>query len=830
MGQVIDDSGTTAELPLVSVVLVNFRGAEDTITCLRHFDDIDWPKERLQLIVVDNNSGDGSDERIRSEAPNAEVHQSGSNLGFAGGCNFGVAKARGTYVGFINNDARPHPQWIRAAVRVMEGDKQVGCVASKVLDWDGRSVDYVDGSLTWYGMGYKREAEWPDNGSYETPRNVLFGTGAAMFVPAALFREIGGFDERYFMFYEDVDLGWRLNILGYDVRYVPDSVAFHRHHVTMKKFGNFRETYLLERNALLSMYKNLGDELLSASLGAAMTLSIRRSLARAPIELPVDTSTDGTADVAKLSLTGPYAIDYFLEQLPGLVESRRELQALRTRTDQEILPLFREAIEPAYPIAAYLETHEALVGIFNISALFHAPSKVLVVTGEPLSDKMAGPAIRAWEMASALGAGHQVHLASMFGVSVTSESFQVVSVASHQALKRETEWADIIIFQGFLLEAAPWLIQSSKLIVADIYDPMHLEQLEQARDRGEAGRHQAISDVTDLLNRQISRADMLLCASEKQRQFWLGELASQGRINMGTAGPLGRSMDDLLRVVPFGVEDEPPVQRHHGMRGAIPGVGQDDRIILWGGGVYNWFDPLTLIRAVGRLAERHDDVRLVFMGMKHPNPGVPDQRIAWEARESSDRLGLTDRVVFFNSGWVPYRDRADFLLDADVGVSTHFEHIETAYSFRTRILDYLWAGLPIVATTGDSFGNVLDSEGLGFGVPPEDVAALEHALEKVLFDRELAERMRTRVRAYAEEYRWASVLRPLLEFCDDPHPAMDIRMKHPGEGPRVTLRSRVPMSLKRDFDLALEYLRAGGFGLVYKRALNRLERQRSEKR
>ena len=207
----------------------------------------------------------------------------------------------------------------------------------------------------------------------------------------------------------------------------------------------------------------------------------------------------------------------------------------------------------------------------------------------------------------------------------------------------------------------------------------------------------------------------------------------------------------------------------------------------------------------------------------------PDQRIAWEARELSDRLGLTDRVVFFNSGWVPYRDRADFLLDADVGVSTHFEHIETAYSFRTRILDYLWAGLPIVATTGDSFGNVLNSEGLGFGVPPEDVAALEHALEKVLFDRELAERMRTRVRAYAEEYRWASVLRPLLEFCDDPHPAMDIRMKHSGEGPRVTLRSRVPVSLKRDFDLALEYLRAGGFGLVYKRALNRLERQRSEK-
>lgn len=826
MGQRITDlPDRGADLPLVSVVLVNFRGADDTLACLRHFDDLDWPRDRLQLIVVDNDSGDGSDEVIRVGCPGAEVYQSGSNLGFAGGCNFGVARARGDYVGFINNDARPHPQWVRAAVRVMTEDAGVGCVASKVLDWEGRSVDYVDGSLTWYGMGYKREAEWPDNGSYETPKNVLFGTGAAMFVPTELFREVGGFDERYFMFYEDVDLGWRLTILGYDVRYAPDSIAYHRHHVTMKKFGNFRETYLLERNAILSMYKNLGDELLASSFGAALTLAVRRSLTRAPIQ--DGNPGEDLRTVPKMALTGPYAIDYFLEQLPNLKESRAELQRLRTRTDREILPLFREAIEPAYPIPAYLETHEALVDIFDLAARFHEPSKVLVVTGEPLSDKMAGPAIRAWEMASALSGRHQVHLASMFGVSASSEAFTVVSVAGQDALRRETEWADIIIFQGFLLEAAPWLIESDKLIVADIYDPMHLEQLEQARDRGEAKRHEAVSDVTDLLNRQIARADVLLCASEKQRQFWLGQLASQGRINMGTSGP-GRSLEDLLRVVPFGLEDSAPVQRGHGIRGTIKGVEATDRIILWGGGVYNWFDPLTLIRAVGRLADRHDDVRLVFMGMKHPNPGVPDQRIAWEARELSDRLGLTDRVVFFNSGWVPYRDRANFLLDADVGVSTHFEHVETAYSFRTRILDYLWAGLPIVATTGDSFGNILTSEGLGFGVPPEDVAALERALEETLYTPGVADAMREQVRAYAEGFRWATVLQPLLEFCDNPRAAGDIQLRHHPDRNLVIHRSRLPLSVRRDLGLVVEYFQSGGVRLVYKRAMNRLQRLRYE--
>lgn len=808
------------EVPLVSIVLVNFRGAEDTLACLQYFDDIDWPANRLQLIVVDNDSGDGSELRIRREAPNVEVYQSGANLGFAGGCNLGVGKARGSYVGFINNDARPDRGWVREAVKVMEEDPAVGAVASKVLDWDGKLIDYVDGSLTWYGMGYKRQAEWPDSALYSAPKNVLFGTGAAMFVPTELFREVGGFDERFFMFYEDVDLGWRLNVLGYDVRYVPTSLAFHRHHVTMKKFGNFRESYLLERNALMSMYKNLGDDLLSSAFGAALALAVQRSVARAPLG-------DGGAAVPKMSMTGPFAVDHLLSELPGLIRSREELQRMRRRSDEQLLPLFREAIEPAYPIPSYLEAHEALVRIFDLSTKFHAASRVLVVTGEPISEKMAGPAIRAWEMASALSASHEVRLASTFGVNSKAENFSIVSATSEKDLRANTDWADVIIFQGFLLEAAPWLIKSDKVVVADIYDPMHLEQLEQARDLGEAKRAAAVSDVTDLLNRQINRADLMLCASQKQRDFWVGQLATQGRVNLATASSAG-GLDDILAIVPFGVDDNEPVLREHGIRGQIPGIGMRDKVILWGGGVYNWFDPLTLIHAVYHLSRTHPDVRLVFMGMKHPNPGVPDQEIAWRTRTLSDKLGLTGIHVFFNSGWVPYKDRANFLLDADVGVSTHFEHVETAFSFRTRILDYLWAGLPIVATMGDSFGNILDSEGIGRGVAPGDVEGLAHALEEVLYDDALRENMRANVLKYAEKFRWSVVLEPLLDFCYSPRNAVDRQLKHRGTGEFLSYESRVPASVARDIALMKEYLRAGGPRLVWNRAIGRLERLRKE--
>jgi len=816
---------------VVSVVLVNYRGAPDTITCLKAFGDLDWPADRLELIVVDNDSGDGSAAAIRAAVPGAKVVEAGSNTGFAGGCNLGVAHSTGEYVGFVNNDARPDAQWVTAAVQAFEADADVACVASKVLDWDGKLIDYVDGALTWFGMGYKREVERPDTGAYEVAKDVLFGTGAAMFVRAEVFRAVGGFDERFFMFYEDVDLGWRLNLLGYRVRYVPTSVAFHRHHVSIKKFGAFRETYLLERNALLTMYKNYDDASLAAALPAAMALSVRRSLARSgtdasALDLQRSPGGDdvGTLELSKMALTGTFAIDYFVEQLPSLIESRRDLQARRRRSDRQLLPLFREAIEPAMGIPAYLQAHEVLVRAFDIEERFRARHRVLVVTGEPLLDVMAGPAIRAWEIAKALSADSEVVLLSTAGAKVTHPDFQVVAAGGGKRLRKHTDWADVIVFQGLLLEMAPWLVDSDTILVADVYDPMHLEQLEQAKDLSVSGRATALRETTRVLNEQLSRADYALCASEKQRDFWLGQMAGQGRINAPVYDE-DESLRSLIAVAPFGIDDAPPVQRRHAIKGTVAGIGPDDKVILWGGGIYNWFDPLTLIRAVGRLTEAHPEVRLFFLGVKHPNPGVPDMRIAWEARQLADELGLLGRHVFFNEGWVPYAERADFLLDADVGVSTHYLHIETAFSFRTRILDYLWAALPIVATGGDTFGDLIPAHGLGRVVPPEDVDALVTALEEMLYDTAAVDGVRTAIRSFAQDYHWSRVLAPLVEFCRDPKRAADLALPREAAPKERTTGSRRPRaSVRQDVALARSYLKVGGLGEVTRRIVGRLRR------
>jgi GT2 family glycosyltransferase len=816
---------------MVSVVLVNFRGADDTITCLRSFADVEWPAEQLELLVVDNASGDGSVERIRAAVGGAVVVESPANTGFAGGCNLGAAHARGEFLAFINNDARPGAGWISAAVDVLGREADVAAVASKVLDWDGERIDFVDGSLTWYGMGYKRECEQPDTGEWDKPRDVLFGTGAALFVRADVYRAVDGFDDRYFMFYEDVDLGWRLNLLGWRVRYVPTSVAYHRHHASMKSYGDWREHYLLERNALFSLYKNLGDDLLAKALPAALLLAVRRGVSRGDTDpglldlasSPPPEGEDPSVAVSRETLAPVLAIDALVEQLPSLSEDRRRLQAERRRTDTELLPLFRQALEPAYAHPRYEAAHRVLIEAFGIDTAFSTRRRIVIATGETLSARMAGPAIRAWAMAEALSAEHDVELVTVGTCTITDPRFtcRSVGLGEMRALER---WCDVFIFQGLILSTFRWLVDSNKILIADIYNPFHLEQLEQAKDQGPEGRARTVSDCTTALNDQLTRGDFFMCASDKQRDFWLGQLSAVGRLNPKNYDA-DETMDALISVVPFGVSDAPPVHSRNALKGVVPGIGVDDKVILWGGGIYNWFDPLTLLHAVDRLRARRPDVRLFFLGLKHPNPDVPEMRMAVATRNLSDALGLTDKHVFFNEGWVAYQDRQNYLLEADIGVSTHLDHVETAFSFRTRILDYLWARLPIVATGGDTFADLIDSRGLGITVPAGDVEALEEALFHLLDDEAAAAACRERLAEVAPDHTWSRVLAPLLAFCRAPRRAADLAAPVGFENMAELAEAvtRRP-SIRDDVALAREYFRAGGPIEVARRASQRLAR------
>ncbi len=396
---------------------------------------------------------------------------------------------------------------------------------------------------------------------------------------------------------------------------------------------------------------------------------------------------------------------------------------------------------------------------------------VVVATSDPVTERMAGPAIRAWHMAEGLAAEHDVHLVTTERCDRSSDAFEVRGVSPEDLRSLERDW-DVLVMQGGLLRTHPFIAESSKPIVVDLYDPFHLENLEQTRGRPMEEREAVVAHLTGVLNDQLRRGDFFMCASGRQRNFWLGSLAAMGRLSPQVLA-VDPTLDSLVAIVPFGLSPDPPHRSGQVLRGVVDGIGADDAVLLWAGGVYNWFDPVTLVRAVDVLRPAIPELRLHFLGLRNPNPAIPETPLVAELRRTAGP-GVT-----FNEGWVDYDRRADYLIEADVGVSAHLDHIETAFSFRTRILDYLWAGLPIVTTAGDSFADLVERHSLGATAPAGDIDAMASAIRAAL------EHPRTGIDEVARRFTWPNAVRPLLEFCRSPRRAPD------AASPRSSWLSRV---------------------------------------
>jgi glycosyltransferase involved in cell wall biosynthesis len=454
---------------------------------------------------------------------------------------------------------------------------------------------------------------------------------------------------------------------------------------------------------------------------------------------------------------------------------------------------------------------------------------VLIITGDLIGERMAGPAIRVWNMAEALAAECDVRIVSWSRIERSSARFETVRVreSDDREMQVHEKWADVVIVQGTSFRVFPSIARTQKIVVADLYDPFQLEQLEMNKYAPPAEWSDEVTKAVSLLNEQLARADCFLCASEAQRDLWLGGLSSMGRLNPATyvADP---TFDSLLRLVPFGVSDEPPTQRAHGIKGTVTGISETDKVLIWGGGIYNWFDPATLVEAMGLLVEDHPEIKLFFLSARHFNPDIPEMQALTDTVETAERLDLIDRTVFFNDSWVDYERRADYLLDADLGVSTHQLHAETRFAFRTRILDYLWAELPIVATDGDSFATLIRERGIGRVVPPKDAPALAAAIIEMVCDEDVRSTARANLRVVREEFYWSRTLRPLVEFCRDPRPApdRDLVMSRSGTqgGTSFERILAMPRGPRRDIALFRHYWKQGGPALVRSKMLSRRER------
>jgi hypothetical protein len=355
-------------------------------------------------------------------------------------------------------------------------------------------------------------------------------------------------------------------------------------------------------------------------------------------------------------------------------------------------------------------------------------------------------------------------LAVPFPTDTTIDGVETIHVrpGNHGELTRLALESDAVIAQRLPIATALRLAAAPVTTIYDLYAPTALENLVVESASHDAGFSRTRRANAAALEVALGTGDAFVCASERQRDFWLGALLQGRRITPGMLA-LDPALRNLIDVVPFGVDAEPPARGEPVLKGARPGIDGADRILLWPGGVWDWTDPLVVIRAASEIARRRDDVRLFFLGTRSPNAGLLRSRALDQARALAAQVDPGGRTVIFNEGWTPFDDRGRYLLEADIGVSAHPDSLETRLAYRSRLLDCVWARLPIVTTAGDVLADLVTERRLGRTVEAGDVGGWVEALEALL---ESSEPERVALDAVAREMTWERAVEPILRLVE----------------------------------------------------------------
>ncbi|NUM25138.1 MAG: glycosyltransferase family 2 protein [Candidatus Buchananbacteria bacterium] len=256
----------------VLLVIVTYNAAGYITDCLSSLDKINYPKADLEILIIDNNSSDNSVELIKRNWPDVTVVANQANLGFAGGNNIGFRYAVDKHFDFVyllNQDTEADPDFLINALTVAQTDSKIGAVQSKLLLFDDQAkINSIGNEIHYLGFGYAGGHKTKDHSIGE--REITYPSGAASLFSVTALKDVGFFNEEFFMYHEDLDLGWRLWLAGYRIVLAGQSVVYHKYEFSrsIKKF------YFMERNRRLVVFQNykLGTLILIAPACLAMNL------------------------------------------------------------------------------------------------------------------------------------------------------------------------------------------------------------------------------------------------------------------------------------------------------------------------------------------------------------------------------------------------------------------------------------------------------------------------------------------------------------------------------------------------------------------------------
>lgn len=306
--------------PLVSAVIVNYNGKKVIGEAIQSLKSQDY--KRIEIIVVDNNSSDGSQKFIMNNYEGVRLVQNKKNMGYCG-INRGLKHCRGKYIFFTNDDISMERSCIRKLVELCEKDRETGIASSKVVNYFDRKLNSCG---TWISRSFYNGHFRCDKDSVkEIPYN-----GVAL-IRKEIVEKFGYlFDEDYFVYAEDVDLGLRARLLGYKTVHVPDAVLYHMHEYTLRASKGHRLTFLMERNLLYTFIKVLSAKNIFLFLPY---VTLMRAAAIIKDMLALKFANVGARILAIFSV---------MINLPSLIRKRRIVQGLRKKDDSFLLQAFSE--------------------------------------------------------------------------------------------------------------------------------------------------------------------------------------------------------------------------------------------------------------------------------------------------------------------------------------------------------------------------------------------------------------------------------------------------------------------------------------------------------
>jgi GT2 family glycosyltransferase len=323
--------------PAVSVVVVNLNRRDLLEMCLASL----WSQSftDFEVVVVDNGSSDDSVRFLKAVRDRRlQIVELPENQGFAGGCNAGIVRARGRYIATLNNDAEADPRWLEALVRVMESDSHVGMCASKILfHGDRLRIDKAGHLIYWDGLNHGRGSGEPDRGQFEIEEEVLFPDGAAALYRRDMLDQSGIFDESFFAYGDDADVGLRGRLAGWTCVYAPTAIVYHIHSATAGKFSGLK-AFLVERNRFFVAVKLFPFPLLLVS---PLFTMVRFAFHAYGAVFRVGSSGQFAADTSRTALAVAILKAYWsgVKHVPAMWRARRKIRRQRSLSDFAFIAL-----------------------------------------------------------------------------------------------------------------------------------------------------------------------------------------------------------------------------------------------------------------------------------------------------------------------------------------------------------------------------------------------------------------------------------------------------------------------------------------------------------